>query len=120
MEDLMPRIIPTLGYPTRAAAVDAMDARGLTPTEIAQAIGDGVTANSVSVTLCHIRNGRRRAPATTRTVVFSVDILKSLRVHADARCISVNELVRRLIDHIVGEDLVDSVLDDGEGSASDG
>jgi hypothetical protein len=115
----MPRIIPTLGYPTRAAAVVAMDERGLTPSEIAQAIGDGVTANAVRVTLSHIRNGRRRTHAPNRTVVFPVDALDRLKVHAAARSISVNELVRRLIDHIIDDDLVDGILDDGEGSASD-
>jgi hypothetical protein len=45
-------------------------------------------------------------------VVFSVGIKKLLRPHAKRRDISVNELIRRIVETALDEDLVDAVLDD--------
>lgn len=49
-----------------------------------------------------------------RTVVVPIDVLDGLRPYAESRRISVNELVRRLLDTAVDEAMVDAILDDTE------
>lgn len=108
----MPRVIPTLGYPTRQAAIEALHDDGLSVEEIAQKIG--ISQETVRVVLCHVRNGRRRCwhRVLTCTIVVPTTTLDRLRVDADARGVSVNKLVRLLLDHIVDDNMVNAVLDD--------
>ncbi|MCW3783567.1 hypothetical protein [Defluviimonas salinarum] len=47
-----------------------------------------------------------------RTVVFPTDALDRLKPHAERREISVNELLRRVVDVIVDDGLIDGILDD--------
>jgi hypothetical protein len=105
----MPRRIPTLGYKSRSEAVQAMHERGLGTNDIVSAVG--INRNTVRVILCHERRGRARAP-TRRTIVVSVDVLDALLPEAEARVVSVNELVRMLLDRIVDDSLVVAILDD--------
>lgn len=57
------------------------------------------------------RHGVRPRP-DHRTVVFEVETLSALALHAERRGISTNALVRRIVETVVESDLVDSVLDD--------
>lgn len=116
----MPTAKPCLGYPSRTDAVLALLDAGETPRQIAGKIG--VTPGTVHAlansgarrTLStDKRNGARPRP-DHRTVVFEVETLAALSLHADRRGISTNMLVRRLIDTIVDADMVDAVLDDLE------
>lgn len=106
--------IPTLGYPTRSAAVMGLREQGRTTREIAAALG--VEAKTVTA-LEHSagRATRRPRPAEEmgRTIVFPVDVLDSLHPAAAKRGVHVNALARRIVEEVVDAGLVDAVLDDG-------
>ncbi len=112
----MPPPKPTLGYPSRTAAVVALRASGRSSHEIANAIGI-TTATVAALEHSAGRRPRRPAEAHGRTVLFPTDILEALRPHAVAREISPNELARRIVDTVVDEGLIDAVLDDGAASS---
>lgn len=106
---------PTLGYPSRSAAVIALQSEGLTTREIADRIGIS-HKNVISLSISAM-GAKKRATRPTesfgRTIVFPIDILGRLAPYAAARGISTNELVRRLIEIAVDDGLIDSILDDG-------
>ncbi len=109
----MPLPKPTLGYPSRTAAVIGLRGAGKSSREIADAIGIE-TATVAALEHSAGRRKRRPAEAHGRTVLFPTDILERLRPHAVAREISPNELARRIVDTVLDENLIDTVLDDGE------
>ena len=95
---------PTLGYPSRTAAVAALLAAGKTVREIAEAIGISVSAAGALEHSAARRNGRRLSrPAEQfgRTVVFPKDILDRLSPHAAKRGIHVNHLARLIVETVV-------------------
>ncbi len=109
---------PTLGYPSRTEACLALLAQGQTKRQIADRIG--ISATTVDALLqsasrrgtsLHQRHGARQRP-DHRTVVFEIETLNGLAVHAARRAVSVNVLARRLVETIVENDLVSAVLDD--------
>jgi hypothetical protein len=104
-------MIPTCGYRNRQEAIAAMDGAGMSRQQIAERIG--VKVGTVNVVLHYIRIGRRRITANGRTIVVPRDVLDRLQTDAVARGLSVNALVRLLLDHVVDEDLVGAILDDG-------
>ncbi|WP_407496808.1 hypothetical protein [Pseudooceanicola sp. MF1-13] len=68
-------------------------------------------------TALHAKNHdrpQRPAEQNGRTVLVPNDILHQLKPAADQRGISVNELVRRLLDTAAFDSLVDAILDEGE------
>ncbi len=106
---------PTLGYPSRTDAVLGLRGQGKTTEQIAEAIG--IKTSTVTSLECHA--GKRKGPQAcksqgNRTVLFPVDVLESLRPHAEQRGISANELARRIVETVVDENLITAVLDDGE------
>jgi len=105
---------PTLGYPSRTAAVLALSALGTSRREIARRIG--IEESTVAALEHSARRSldpeRRRADATMRTVVFPVEILDRLRAHAAARRCSANELCRRIVETALDDGLIDAILDD--------
>lgn len=106
---------PTLGYPTRTAAVLALRDQKLTTRQIAKRIGITVSA----VTGIEHSAGRptrkpRPAEQMGRTVLFPVDVLACLGPHAAKRGIHVNQLARRIVETVADENIVDAVLDDLE------
>lgn len=106
------RSIPTLGYPSRTAAVLDLRAKGLSTAEIARRIGiDSAVVSALELTTRRWR-GRQTRPAESRAIVFPAEVLDRARPHAARRGISANELVRRLVVHAIDEDMVDAVLDD--------
>lgn len=120
----MTAAIPTLGFPSRKAAIAALHAQGLQHCEIGNRLrgaGHFVTDSSISATLracglishnpSRLRTGKSRSGQ--KTIVFEKRILRRLEADADARGISVNALVRWLIDTIAEDGgLVNAVLDD--------
>lgn len=56
---------------------------------------------------------KRRGP-DRRTVVIPTEVLDQLHYAAFVREISVNELVRRIVEAVADDDIVDAVLDDRE------
>lgn len=104
---------PTLGYASRTDAVLALRAKGLSNVLIAERIG--ISPSTVGALICSHERYRQPRPAEAngRTVVVPVDVLDALMVHAARRGISVNELVRRIVETAADDDLVDAILDDG-------
>ena len=112
---------PTLGYPTRTAAVQALRAQGLSSGAIARKIG--IEVKTVTALEASARRGAggetgdyRGARSTSRqhTVAIDNDVLRALRPHAARRQISVNALVRQLLAILADDDLVDALLDDAD------
>lgn len=105
---------PTLGYPSRSAAVVALRRQGLTTSAIAAKIG--IKIATVAALEHSARRGRPSRPAEElgRTVLFPSDLLNELKPHADRRSVHVNALVRRLIECIADDDLVTAVLGDAD------
>lgn len=101
---------PTLGYPTRQEAVEALQAKGLTVGQIAKRIG--MTPETVRVTLCHIKYGRKRAEM--RPVLVHSKTMDQLHDEAAARGLNVPELIRLLLGSIIAGDLFNAILDDAE------
>lgn len=106
--------IPCLGYPSRTAAVLALTSEGLSDGQIARRTG----ISKKNVLALAYSGARRRSPRlselTGRTVVIPRDVLKSLVPHAAKRGLSVNALVRLIIETVADDEMVDSVLDDLE------
>ena len=109
---------PTLGHPSRSAAVIDLRQKGLDYHEIAARIG--VPPKTVAALESSAGRARKRRPAEAngRTVVFPIDLLERLQPHAAARNVTVNELARRIVDTVIDDNLVGAVLDDGGEEAS--
>lgn len=113
---------PCLGYPSRTAAVNGLRSQGLTTRAIADAIGISVT--TVSALECSgARQSRIReelpGQAVGRGVTIPVDILNALSPHAARRGIHPNSLVRRIVEIVVDENMVDAILDDIDGQTGE-
>jgi hypothetical protein len=107
---------PTLGYPSRTAAVLALKADGLKPAAIAEKIGISVAA--VAALECSARRwagARSRNPDVCRTVLVPLGILQRLAPAARARGLRRETLAELIIETAVEDGLVDAVLDDGNG-----
>ncbi len=105
---------PCHGYPSRSEAVIAMRRQGLSTEQIADRIGidrNTVTALEHSA-LRSVKRRKRPAEEHGRTVLFPVDILDRLRPAAARRGIAVNALARRIVETVIDDNLIDSVLDD--------
>jgi hypothetical protein len=104
--------IPHDGYPSRTAYLLAKRAQGVGIAEIARQLGIS-TKNAVALEES-ARRSRKPRPAEThgRTIVFPLDVFDALRPHAAKRDLTVNELVRRLIEHALDDQLIDSIMDD--------
>lgn len=103
---------PTLGYPSRTAAVQALRAQGLDDRTIAERIG--IAVGTVGALAASGRRRQRPAEANGRTVLFPADILDRLGPAASERHISANELARRIVEAVADDGLIDAVLDDRE------
>lgn len=115
----MPAPKPTLGYPSRTAAVVAMRNEGRPTAEIAKAIGISSTVVAALEHSAGRAKGRRRDPeALCRTVLFPVDVLSALGPAAARRGMHPNHLGRLIVETVVDEDMIDAVLDDGQDVAA--
>lgn len=108
--------IETLGYPSRMAAIAAMDKQGKTPAEMAEAIGVGLltarTYRSIARRQERIRRRRLVDQQFRQAIWFDRRVVDALRPAADARRVPVTELVRDLICTIAEDQLVTAVLAD--------
>lgn len=112
----MPASKPTLGYPSRTAAVLALRARGYSRGKVAALIGIPDTTVAALEVSGRRAGKRRQRPAEQngRTIVFPRDVLDRLHPHAAERDITANELARRIVETVLDEGLIRAVLDDGE------
>jgi len=103
---------PTLGYPSRTAAVHALRSEGKTTRQIATALGVAVKTISALEQSAQRKRPIRACEEMGRTVVIPVDVLDALKPHADRRKLTVNRLVRDLVAAIADDNLVNAVLGD--------
>lgn len=120
---------PCLGYPSMTAAATALIGEGLsfdavaerigiTPPRLAGLVGRYGTAGyrtrgAAAAAARSPREAKTRDQVATVTV--SLSTLERLRPHARRRDLSVEALVRAIVDVVALEEMVDAVLDDGEG-----
>jgi hypothetical protein len=96
-------IKPTLGYPTRTAAIEAFLADGMEPRGIAAKLD--VSLNSVQQLI--YLSERRLAD---RKIVLTRPMIDLLGGEAARRGTSAAELAHRLLELIVHDDLFDALL----------
>lgn len=110
---------PVAGYPSMKAATLALARKGLDQHEIAKAIGSW--PSNVAAILSQLRKEGELPPLArfipSGHMPLDRNLLAALAPHAEKRGITPPRLAERLLTVIAGEDLVDAVLDDGEGSA---
>ena len=105
---------PTLGYPSRTAAVLAMRSKNLPTAAIAARIG--VAAKTVIALERSAERTRALVAEGCRTVLFPAELLDELAPHAAVRDTSAGRLARRIVEVVVQNRLIDAVLDDGAGA----
>lgn len=105
---------PILGYPSRTEAILAMRRQGLSTRVIADRldISTGTVSALEHSALRSKTRAKRPAEEHGRTVLFPVDILDRLAPHAARRGMHANRLARLIIETVIDDGLVDSVLDD--------
>ncbi len=105
---------PVLGFPSKTEAALALRADGSDTAEIARRLN--IEAKTVfALEHSALRSKKRAArPAEQhgRTVLFPRDVLEKLGPHASRRGIHPNSLARMIVETVVDDGLVDSVLDD--------
>ena len=102
---------PTLGYPSRTAAVVALTGEGLSTREVAARIG--ISVEAVAAYRSNAR--RRRISGDQRGPSIPREILAELAPAAAVRGMAAGDLAWRLLSVIVADDLVDAVLDEPRG-----
>ncbi|MEI9410737.1 hypothetical protein [Mesorhizobium salmacidum] len=110
---------PTLGYPSRTAAIAAFRAEGMETNAIAQRIG--IAPSTVSALECSVRRfapKSQRSDGVGRTVHLPIGLLQRLAPHARRRGLTRETLAWMIVDAVAESDLVDAVLDDAEELAS--
>ncbi|MBN9078224.1 MAG: hypothetical protein BGN87_06400 [Rhizobiales bacterium 65-79] len=109
---------PTLGYPSRTAAVLALLGEGKTKAEIARKIG--IKLDTVSALECSARrwNGARTGnPDVCRSILLPLGVLQRLAPAARASGLRRETLAALIIEKVAEDSLVDAVLDDGDSHA---
>ncbi|MCB1462100.1 MAG: hypothetical protein KDJ90_06670 [Nitratireductor sp.] len=112
----MPAPIPTLGYPSRSAAVVALRGEGESDRRIAELIGIPVERIGALYVSATRQRPARPSERDARTVTFPNSILDKVEPAARARGITANELIRRLVETIADDDLFEAVLDEQAGA----
>lgn len=104
---------PVAGFTSRTEFILHHRKDGKTRGWIAEQLG--IPVKSVSALECSGRRFRRTLPDFVRPSAgsFPPDVRRMLRPAAARRDLSVDELIRRLIETIALEGLADAVLDDG-------
>lgn len=108
---------PCLGYRSRSEAVVALRMQGLTTAEIAKRTGiepKNVRALEASA----MRADRFDPPRASIGVVLPLRLMHALKPHAERRRVTPAFLAFRIVETVVAEGLIDSVLDDLSEAAS--
>lgn len=98
---------PTLGYPTRTAAVMALYEQGLRTSQVAERIGIS------DATVAALAHSARRASKAHRLSI-PAGLYSRLQAAAHARGVRAEDLAHRLLSCALADDLVDAILDDDE------
>lgn len=112
---------PTLGYPSRAAAVEALRKKGMTTEHIAETIGISpknvidVEYNAERKRIVSERE-QRSGTAGVRAMI-PMDVRMKLSPKAVERDVSIDRLISDIVIAVAYDDLVDAVLDDKGGAA---
>jgi hypothetical protein len=107
------------GHRSKAAAVRALLAEGLTSRQIADRLGIKFEHVCSEISKARKKGGypaRRRArlgDGDARKIAFPLEDLDRLKLAAERRGLSINRLVQWLVEIIADERLVDAILDDG-------
>ena len=99
--------IPTLGFPSRTAAIAALRARDLSTDAIARTIG--IAPGTVKAL-----EAKARRRAGLHQISVPLDVVNRLSPLAAARGVTAAALAATILQTAVDEDLVDAVLDDGD------
>jgi predicted transcriptional regulator len=104
----MPRgMTPTLGYPSRSAAVAALRKECKSTREIAELIGV-----SQKVVLAMDQYNRSKLTRNHQMIKVSPDVYKALVRSSRKRHLRVEQLTNRVLEIIVNDGLLEAVLDD--------
>ncbi|PIO98608.1 hypothetical protein [Pleomorphomonas carboxyditropha] len=110
----------TLGYESRTAAIAALRANGLSTAVIADRIG--IEAKTVTALEASATRAKRPSqlpitvPSLGRSVLVPFQDYAALRPHAARRAVTVDQLIRDIVEIVARDDMVDAVLDDGAAS----
>lgn len=107
---------PVLGYRSKAAAIRALKAEGLSSAQIGERLGmTGTQVSNMAYSAMRAISAERPAETGKRQRVYlSLPTINGLVPHAEKRGIAVTTLVQRLVETILHDDMVDAVLDDQE------
>lgn len=117
----MARPYPTLGFPSRSAAIAHLASQGLSNIEIARRVK--IPASKVPGSLWHTKMDKKELRArraalreTRRNVVLDKCIYDLLVPHAAKRGVTTGDLVRGILAIVATEPvIIDNILDDGVG-----
>lgn len=98
---------PTLGYPSRSAAVTALRKECRSTREIAELIG--VTQKTV---LAMDQYNRSKATRNHQLIKVSPEVFQSLVRASRKRHLPVEQLTNRVLEIIVGDGLLEAIIDD--------
>lgn len=110
----------TLGYESRTAAIAALRAKGLSTVVIADRVGiEPKTVTALEASAARAKRPSRQpitVPSLGRSVLVPFQDYSALRPHAARRSITVDQLIRDIIEMVARDEMVDAVLDDGAAS----
>ena len=102
--------IPTLGYPSRTAAVMALLDQGLTIEEIAERIG--ISVHNVQNLIYYRQKIPRQKDGQAIAIRLNERLNSALAELATRRGVQPAEIATKILSTVIEEDLVDAVLDD--------
>lgn len=107
----------TLGYESRTAAIAALRARGLSTAVIADRVGiEPKTVTALEASAARAKrpgHSSLSVPSMGRSVLVPFQDYAALRPAAARRAITVDQLIRDIIETVARDNMVDAVLDDG-------
>ena len=105
---------PIAGFPSRSAAVVHYRGQGRSREWIGARLG--IEVKTVAALECSARRSREPHRDFVRPSAgsFPADIRQMLRPHALVREISVDALIRQIVERAAVDDLVDAILDDAD------
>jgi hypothetical protein len=106
---------PALGYASRTEAVLAMCSEGLSRRDIAVRLGvEPKTVSALESSAKRWRGRYARRPEGSDLPVIPLHVRILLRPHAAKRDMTVDALMRAIVEAVATHGIVDAVLDDGD------